>query len=202
MSNPRFPDPFGRRELLEPGATASGGGLSLEQRVAALEQGAASKTRPILYYASMYVANSGAPTHTSSGGWQKVGSGGGTVTWTSEFDVRPAGVSAQVDTATNKRIDIRQSGIYLVSAMVMFSSISDAKTSGVAIRVNGSEYAQGFYGNGKADLAAPHVTIPLSLTSGQYVELFAYQEDSASEAYLVSGTFRNRLSVMYIGPSV
>lgn len=43
MTIPRFPDPLNLRAPLEPGAVASAGGLSLEQRVAALEQGAASR---------------------------------------------------------------------------------------------------------------------------------------------------------------
>ncbi len=57
MSNPRFPDPFGRRELLEPGATASGGGLSLEQRIAALEQGAAARPGPGVTDGSLLVSD-------------------------------------------------------------------------------------------------------------------------------------------------
>lgn len=59
MSNPRFPDPFGRRELLEPGATASGGGLSLEQRVAALEMGASARPGPNVADGSVKTADSG-----------------------------------------------------------------------------------------------------------------------------------------------
>lgn len=43
MSSPIFPDPLNLRQPLEPGAVASAGGLSIEQRIAALEQGAASR---------------------------------------------------------------------------------------------------------------------------------------------------------------
>jgi hypothetical protein len=46
MSQPQFPDPLGRRELLSPGATAHKAGLSLEDRVKALEQGALGRPGP------------------------------------------------------------------------------------------------------------------------------------------------------------
>src|SRR5207253_10047048 len=59
--------------------------------------------------------SSGSPTHSSSANWQKVGSGGGTLTWVSAFDRRPDGISAQVDIATNKRIDIRKDGVWMLS---------------------------------------------------------------------------------------
>lgn len=43
MSAPQFPDPAGRREVLEPGATAHKAGASEGNRLKALEQGAASR---------------------------------------------------------------------------------------------------------------------------------------------------------------
>lgn len=201
MSNPRFPDPLRIREPLAPGATAPLGGLTLEQRVAALEQGAAAKERPILYYAKMYAANSGSPTHTNNGGAQKVGSGGGTLTWTSDFDIRPSGVAAQVDTSTNKRLDVRKTGVYLVQGAVYFTSLTDGKTAAVNIYVNGT-----------GNLIFEHKIIGATsdtyvsasrlykLNSGDYLELYAYQNDSVSEAYF-PGTKLIYLSMLYVGPA-
>lgn len=200
MSNPRFPDPFGRRELLEPGATASGGGLSLEQRVAALEQGAASKTRPILYYAAMYLST--ATTHTSSGNWQSVGSVSGA--FTTLWDVRPAGVSAQVDLA-NYRIYARKTGLYLVTGKITWASIGTDKRVITGIRVNNSSLAD--YKDEQtastSDFAAG-ITSVVYLADGNYIRLDGWQNDSASEAIPVSAgvDYWTRLSMTYIGPSV
>lgn len=202
MSSPRFPDPLRSREPLAPGATAPLGGLSLEQRIAALEQGAAAKERPILYYAKMYAANSGSPTYTGVGGaFQKVGSGGGTLTWTSEFDIRPSGVSAQVDTSTNKRLDVRKSGVYLVQATVCFASISSGKSYALNVRQNTTNYA--LYDertSGATSTAYLHASELLTLANGDYLELWAATNDSSSEAY-APGTKLIYLSMMYVGPS-
>lgn len=153
------------------------------------------------YSAAVYLANSGAPTHTSNAGWQKVADGGGTDTWTSAWDVRPSGVSAQVDTATNKRIDIRKTGLYLVTASVRFSAISADKTVGVGVYVSGVQTI--IEARTTSVAATPNVRVSevMSLSSGGYLELYAYQSDSASEAYDVSLTHNNRLSATYIGPA-
>lgn len=156
------------------------------------------------YVAHMYAAASGSPTHTNNGGWQKVGSGGGTLTWTSEFDKRPSGVSAQVDTATNKRIDIRKTGLYRIDGGVYFNTISDGKIVGIQIRKNGSAtpVAQALLNTGVAsgDLT-PRVSQLVSLASGDYLELWAFQNDSVSEAYVV-GTMNNVfLTAEYLGPA-
>ncbi len=46
MTNPQFPDHFGMREVVRPGATASKAGPDMLQRVAALEQGALGRPGP------------------------------------------------------------------------------------------------------------------------------------------------------------
>lgn len=225
QGGPQFPDVLGLREAVRPGATTHKAGLSVEQRLQALEQGAmgvpgpgvvdgsipaalasahgnvtwTERTTP--YYAAMYAANSGAPTHTSSGGWQKVGSGGGTLTWTSAFDIRPSGVSAQVDTATNKRIDIRKTGVYRIAWSVAFTSITDAKVCYSAVYRDGSQLVASSSLNGVAGPPILHGQYMVSLTSGSYLELYANQNDSASEAYDVSNNSRNYLSIEYIGPA-
>jgi len=148
---------------------------------------AAAADLPGTYVASMYAANSGSPTHTSASEWQKVGSGGGTLTWTSEIDKRPSGVSAQVDTSTNKRIDIRKTGLYQVSWSVQFSSIKDAKRYASAVYKNGTQATQAIATSGVATTVSAVGSRVLSLTSGDYLELYAFQSDSSIEAYEVTG---------------
>lgn len=156
------------------------------------------EVKPYEFYAMMKAADSGSPTHTSAAGYQKVGAGGGTLTWTSVFDVRPPGVSAQVDTATNKRINIKQSGVYMVTAGYVLASMGTQSV--LAIYVNGASVHQTIVlettGNPSMRCA-----IPMVLASGDYVELYAWQGESASEAYLTSAIYAPWLSVQYIGPS-
>ncbi len=202
MSNPRFPDPFGRRELLEPGATSSGGGLSLEQRVAALEQGAASKTRPILYYANMHLTSATAANH-SVNGYQKVGAGSVAGTWGSSFDVRPSGVSAQVDTSTNKRITIRKSGIYLVCAGIYFGGTAGASTLiATDVYVNGAVRAESVTGASSGGYGSPTVSKLIPLNADDYLELYAYRGAAGTSDYAVSLISQNFIEVAYVGPSV
>lgn len=149
------------------------------------------------YAAGMSVANSGAPTHTSNGGYQKVGSGGGTVTWTSLFDVRPPGVAAQLDLATNKRIDIKYPGIYKLIGRVSILLGTTTSTCNAAVYVNGSNVGTI---NGKPQaVAGPTNTVEVNglypLVPGDYVELFGYQNESASEGYTVSSSFNNFLEI-------
>lgn len=203
MSKPQFPDPAGRREVLEPGATAHKAGASLEGRLRALEQGAAPRTTAAgSYAAGMHLANSGSPTHTSSGSYQKVGSGGGTATWVSDFDKRPSGVSAQVDTATNKRIDIRNTGLYWVAGRVGFNSITAAKTTGVSVHKNGADIGfNNYVSTGATSSLVVNASGILSLTAGDYLELFAIQDDSASEAYITSVPEICSMQISYLGPA-
>lgn len=226
QGGPQFPIPgWVGAQPLRPGASASRAGLSLEQRVAALEAGALGRPGPGVndgarfvaddsaqgnglwtdqtspYYAMMYAANSGSPTHTNSGGWQKVGSGGGTLTWTSAYDIRPSGVSAQADTATNKRIDIRKTGVYQIEWCVGFGGISDAKKVFSGVYRNGSQFVITSTTPGVVSDVYLRGSAPAALTSGDYLELYAWQNDSASEAYAVSVSLAVMISVQYIGPS-
>lgn len=226
MTNPQFPDRLGSREVVRPGATASKAGPDMLQRVAALEQGALARPGPDVvngsvitsdtgstggitwkqgpgsYVAGMYAANSGAPTHTSAGGYQKVGSGGGTLTWTSFFDKRPSGASAQVDTATNKRLDVRATGLYRLHGRVSFNSIAAAKSTGCSIYVDGASIGMvSLSSMGVLGSVIHNASGIVSLTAGQYIELFAYQDDSASEAYIVSSPHFCSLQFEYLGPA-
>jgi hypothetical protein len=197
MTKPYFrstPEQVPRR-----GATSSKAGLDVPRRVAALEQGAGPKLAPSVYCAAMYLANSGAPTHTSSGNWQKVADGGGTDTWTAEYDYRPTGITAQVDTATNKRIDIQRSWLYLVTASIRFSAITSGRV-GCQVYVSGAGGPLDLRDNGAAANITASVSTPISLAAGAYLELYAYQEESASEAYHVSSAYGCRLTATLIGP--
>jgi hypothetical protein len=64
MSMPQFPDPLNRRELVNPGATAHKAGLSLEDRVKALEQGALGRPGPGVVAGSVPVADTAATGNT------------------------------------------------------------------------------------------------------------------------------------------
>lgn len=151
------------------------------------------------YIAGIYLANSGTPTHTDSGNAQKVGAGGGTGTYTSEFDVRPSGVSAQSNT-TSKRLDVQATGLYLVQGNASFGAISVDKTLNVGIRKNGTTYiAQTDYKQGVAGSAQMQTLRIVSLTAGDYLELMAYQDDSASEGYSTALSIYNSLQMMYLG---
>ena len=156
---------------------------------------------PGTYVASMYAANSGSPTHTNNGDWQKVGSGGGTLTWISEIDKRPSGVSAQVDTSTNKRIDIRKTGLYRVNFSVLFSTITSKKLVYASVYKNGTQAAVAISIPGGTDAVQALGTRILSLAAGDYLELWAYQNDSASEAYQVAQSYYVFLQAEYLGPA-
>lgn len=151
------------------------------------------------------ISLSAAGNHTSSGSFQKVPSGGGT--WSSTYDVRPDGASAQTDVTTNKRIDIRRAGLYLVQGNVTFTAIgtSTSVTAG-AIYVNGSgvQRATG-YAWTTSGARSHYMSGTGGLAVGDYVELFAFQNESASEAYAYDGLSTwlhdTYLSVQWLGPS-
>lgn len=150
--------------------------------------------------ASMYVDNSGAPTHTSVSAFQKVGGGGGTATYVQSWDVRSDGSAAQVD-AVNKRINISRTGLYSVFYCATFTSLVTDTIYASSAYVNG---VQRHSAQSRISLTGatvfPSATI-LSLVAGDYVELWAYQADSASEAYLMNFANYNFLTTSYIGPS-
>lgn len=204
MSSPRFPDPLRIREPLAPGATAPLGGLTIEQRVAALEQGAAAKERPILYYAALYLDNASSPTHNSSGSWQNVADGGGTDAWTAICDIRPSGVSAHLDTDANDgTITVRKSGIYSISYSVGFLSIADQGTIGAGIQINSGDpsklaAATRVSGTGVAHIYRHQFE---SLTSGDVLSLSAFQASGGSASYSSGNTRDNYMGIMLIGPS-
>lgn len=204
MSNPRFPDPLRIREPLAPGATAPLGGLTLEQRVAALEQGAAAKERPILYYAGLYLDIAGAPTHNSSGAWQNVADGGGTDAWTAICDIRPSGVSAHLDTDANDgTITIRKTGVYSISYSTGFAYQADQAVIGAGIQINSGDptklaAATRISGAGICRIYRHQFE---TLTSGDVLSLSAFQASGGASAYTSGATRDNYMAIAYIGPS-
>ncbi len=153
----------------------------------------------IRYMASMWLSG-GSPSHTASGATQLVGIDGVVGTFTSEFDVRPAGVAAQVDT-TNKKLLCQKSGVYRVTACVTFSAMTTGVIA-VAPKVNGVIAAL-VYLSPAAALGAPtvQVTRNMILVVGDYLQLGAYQQESASEAYSISANYYNYIQMEYLGPS-
>lgn len=151
------------------------------------------------YAAELRVQNSGAPTHNDSGNWQKVGDGGGTETWLANHDVRPSGMTAQVDTA-NGQIDIQRTGLYLVCWGVAFTTIADGVNVGAAVYLDGAQTFTQQYAVGGA--AAPTITCSrhASLTAGSYLELYGYQNSGGAEEYTITGA-KCFLSVKLIGPA-
>lgn len=182
----------------------SGGSLNVNSSSAFWASRVGYQTNPAdlpgTYMTKMYIANSGSPTHTSNGGWQKVGGGGGTGTWTAEYDRRPPGVSAQADTSTNKRIDIRKTGVYRISFAASFG-LSAGKTMYGAVYKNGSQLAAAGHGPSSAITAIGALTFDALLTSGDYLELYAFQTESAALAYDTSVASRNFLAIEYLGPA-
>lgn len=316
MSVPSFPDPLNQRELLNPGATANKAGLTLEERVKALEQGAlsipgpniATGAVPTRYSAGVgniawrggaqvftasgsisaggahtvtftgaasqtltlpaasigdwyYVLNidgsdtvdvarvgsdtinggtsvtvgpgdgariictaaatwvaifdrfpwkarmslSAAFSHDSSGNRQKVGKTTGS--WAATYDVRPNGASAQVDTSTNRRIDIRRAGLYLIQANVSFTGIgtSTTLTAGYVYMNGVARMVATGYAWTTAGIRTHYMSGSGGLSVGDYLELYAFQDESASEAYSYDGlgtTLHNTyLSVQWLGPN-
>lgn len=155
-------------------------------------------TNSARFAAGMYVANSGTPAHTAVSNYQKIATG---ATYTSEFDIRPDGYSAQVDASTNKRIDIRYPGLYLVKAQVAFSGIADAKIVGACVYKNGTRVAEETNSLGVANAFISGVSQIVACNVGDYLELYAYQSDSASEAYLISSSYYNYIHAIYLCPT-
>jgi hypothetical protein len=154
------------------------------------------------YSAAMYLNNSGSPTHSLTGTWQDVDSGGGTDAWTSVCDVRPSGVSAQVDTTSGSAdITIRKTGMYLVVGTVRFDSLADGIVYGAAVYVNGSAGPLDVRSAGAASVPHAKATELMSLTEGDVLSLYAYQGSGGAEAYHTADAYSNRLSAVYCGPS-
>lgn len=151
------------------------------------------------YYVSMYLASSGAPTHSTAGQWKKVADGG-TPAWTVNYDIRPNGVAALADT-TNKRINIPKSGVWFVTASVYFANIAAGKIIALRTTVNGT--ATGEYDERSVSFAhspAIRIAVPIVIAAGSYLEMEAYQNDTNGELYVASIP-ANKLTAMYIGPS-
>lgn len=159
---------------------------------------------PGTYTAAMYLANSGAPTNTSNGAYQAVAAGGGTDTWVAEADIRPSGVTAQCDTTTNTaKLTCRKDGLYQINAHVNFSTIAADKVSALGVWKNGAQWASASdsVGSGGASGSAIGFSTVAPLVAGDTLELYAFQNDSASEAYQTALSEGNKISMTYIGPA-
>lgn len=151
------------------------------------------------YSAKVYLANSGAPTQNSISASQRLGSGGGTATWTTEFDIRPAGVSAQITASGG--ITIRKTGLYFVDGTVTLANVNSGLIAFCSIRKNGTIIKNGWLRPGSAGEVGENMSALVSLTSGEELSLYCYQQESASEAYAVSASYNNAISAKYVGPA-
>lgn len=122
-----------------------------------------------------------AANHTNSGNFQKVPT---SVAWSADVDTRPNGATAQVDVSTNYRIDIQRGGIYRVSANVTFTAISSTTTlTAAAVYTNGIRRMRAWGAAGTGGGRSHYMSGIGGLPVGAYLELYGYQNESASEAY-------------------
>jgi hypothetical protein len=113
-----------------------------------------------------------AANHTTLSGWQKV------PVATVRFD------TVNGWDATNTRYVIQETGYYDVDFGSGFGAIDVQKSFSSAIYVNGSPSAYGSdVAMGALNAGRSAGASILYLTKGQYVELYAFQNDSSSEAY-------------------
>ncbi len=128
--------------------------------------------------AKMYLGS--ASNHTSSGNYQKC------VLDTVSYDYALGWDSV------NKYWVVPETGNYDISAVCTFSSIADTQVIIATIYVNGSMIASGSAAAvGAAVTSAAKSLVSVAghpLIKGQYVEMYAYQSDSASEAYVTGAT--------------
>lgn len=110
MTNPQFPDHFGMREVVRPGATASKAGPDMLQRVAALEQGALGRPGPEIANGSVITSDT-----SQTGG----------VDWKPGLAVSNSGSGAHTTANTSTWVDLSSS-----------PSLTVAKTGTYAARLN------------------------------------------------------------------
>jgi hypothetical protein len=80
--------------------------------------------------------------------------------------------ATNIDVATNHRITATQAGYYLVTANVGFSSNASAATYEAYIYTNGSAATNAFASPGSGVSVSVPITAVLSLSAGDYIELF------------------------------
>lgn len=153
------------------------------------------------YCANIHLTSATVPTHSATG-YQKVGEGGVAGTWGSSFDIRPSGIAAQVDTSTNKRLDIKQSGIYQVNAGIYFgASVTSGVLTACDVYKNGTIIAEDVDEATSGGYTSPKVSQILSLVVGDYLELWAYRNSAGSSTYSTSLITQNYLEFFYLGPA-
>jgi hypothetical protein len=144
MSQPQFPDPTGARELLRPGATAHKAGLSIEERVKALEMGAAGRPGPGVSNGSVITSDT---TQTGGVKWQRppaasIYTAGYTVTTGSvyiQFTTEIFDNAAMVNVASLPAvITVPEAAVYAVSAQVNTQAVAAGGYRYACICINGS----------------------------------------------------------------
>jgi hypothetical protein len=160
------------------GFQASGGNLNVEVARMHIAKRATSQTilgsEKVLTRA--YLGS--AANHTSVGGFQKV-----------PIDTKDHDTFSNWNSG-GQRIDITAPDFYDLNAQIAFDTISPSKRGQVSIYVNGSAVVYGttVYSGGTGPQYS-NATITKFLNKGDYVELFAFQDDTASEAYIVGSPY-------------
>jgi hypothetical protein len=161
--------------------------------------------RAMSVVAGMYADTGGSPTHNNSGNWQKVGSGGGTLTWLASYDLRPNNVAAQVDLSTNKRLDVRVDGRYQIFHQAYLGGVPNDKTVGSGIAINGTRYEATNWPHASdgavTDMAVNGEPGFHNLTNTNYVELQAYQNSGGNLTYVVAAAWATRIIMKRLGPN-
>ncbi len=168
-------------------------------RVSRLE----TTTRGKRWSAALYLDTAGAPTHTAAG-YQQVGFGGGAGTLTVDYDVSPEDYP-MIPTVANGRIYAPRRGRYLVIGASYFANLALGSLYGTNLRISlGGAAAiscaiQFSYSSGSACLT--NASVETIMDEDDYVELWAYQNDTLAELYGAALPYGNRLSLSYVGPA-
>jgi hypothetical protein len=124
----------------------------------------------------------------------------GQATWDKvEVDNESFDVTGIGDESTNKRVDVAKVGKYLAVGMITISNISNSAKIGCSIYVNGASVATAFTNSGAGDggSVSANVVVLLNLAVNDYIELYAYQNDSSSET-IIGGIDDTYLNVMRV----
>ncbi|NOR84755.1 hypothetical protein GQ473_01425, partial [archaeon] len=111
---------------------------------------------------------------TTPGAWQKI-----------NLNAKRFDYGNNVDTTTNNRIDIPEDGRYIFNFSVGFKNLLTTTSNyTTSLRVNGSNVSNGNRSAGLASTTLNNVSngsVILDLVKGDYVELYAFQDESSSE---------------------
>jgi hypothetical protein len=210
MSRPQFPDPLGRRELNVPGATAHKAGLTLEDRVKALEQGAAGRPGPDVSNGSVITSDT---TQTGGVGWIKAGrayiyrTAAQTISdasWTDiDMDATLYDSTGSMVSLASNTITVPRTGYYLVQCCLHWASTGTSLVNGCRVLTgSGGTVIETMKEKASIGLSATSVegSRTLNIASGTTLKLQGYWDFSGAGSHnTVGGEAFTFLSVNYLG---